>query len=97
MIVNDELSTSMQHCIGQVQSLCYLLNEPATIVTIQTDLQTITARASGQLAQDLRVLPRGATICVTLYDASSDCPHVIAFSIISDDSTNHPNARRVDR
>jgi hypothetical protein len=83
--VNDELSTSMQHCIGQVQSLCYLLNEPATIVTIQAGAQTITARASGQIALDLRALPRGAIICATLHDAPSDNLEIIAFSVISDD------------
>ena len=80
--MNDERSASMQHCIGQVRSLCYLLDEPTTTLTIQAGAQTITAHASGQVAQDLRALPRGATICVTLHDTSPTCPKIIAFAII---------------
>jgi hypothetical protein len=79
--VNDELST-VQHCIGHVRSLFYLLDEPITMLTIQAGGQTITAYASGQIAQDLRALPRSTTICVMLHDVSSDCPHIIAFAIL---------------
>ena len=95
--MNDELSAAMQHCLGQVRSLFYLLDEPTTTFAIETDRQTITAHASGQVAQDLRALPRGATIYATLRDASTDCPQVIAFSIISDDVMNDLSARRGDR
>ena len=70
--MNDELFAPVQRCTGQVRSLCYLLDEPATTLTIQAGAQTITARASGQIALDLRVLPRDATICVTLHDVSPD-------------------------
>ena len=94
--MKDEVSTPMQHCIGQVRSLCYLLDEPTTTLTIQAGGQTITAHAVGQIAQDLRALPRGATICVALRDAPPNCPHVIAFSIVSDDDMNALNARRGD-
>jgi hypothetical protein len=94
--VNDERSAPLQHCIGQVRSLCYLLDEPTTILTIQSDGQMITVHASGQVAQDLRALPRGATICVTLHDAPLDCPQVIAFSVVSNDDKHDPNARRGD-
>jgi len=45
------------------------------------DGQTITARASGQVALDLRALPRGATICATLYDAPDDL-QIISFLVI---------------
>jgi len=85
--VNDELSTSMQHCIGQVRSLCYLLDEPTTMLAIQADGQTITVYASGQVALDLRALPRGATICVMLHDVSPDEVEIIAFSVIPPDQT----------
>ena len=94
--MNDELSAPVQHCIGQVRSLCYLLDEPTTIITIQTDRQTITAHAAGQIAQDLRALRRGAMICVTLHDAPPDCTQVIAFSVVSDDDKHDPNARGGD-
>ena len=85
--MNDELSTSMQHCTGQVRSLYYLLDEPTAILTIQRDGQIITAHASGQVAQDLRALPRGATICVMLHDVSPDTLEIIAFSVIPPDQT----------
>jgi hypothetical protein len=80
--MKHERSAPVQRCTGQVRSLCYLLDELTTILTIQSDEQTITAYASGQLALDLRALPRGATICVLLHDVSPDCPHIIAFAII---------------
>jgi hypothetical protein len=94
--VKDELSAPVQRCTGQVRSLCYLLDEPTTTLTIQSDRQTITARAYGQVALDLRVLLGGATICVTLHYAPPDCPEIIAFSIVSDDGMNDPNTRRGD-
>jgi hypothetical protein len=90
--VKDELSAPVQHCTGQVRSLCYLLDEPTTVLTIQSDGETITAHAAGQIAQDLRALPRGAMICATLHHAPPDCPQVIAFSIVADDRMNDPNA-----
>ena len=80
--MKDELSATLQRCIGQVRSLCYLLDEPTTTLTIQAGGQTITAYASGQVAQDLRALPRSTTICVMFQDVSSDCPHIIAFAIL---------------
>jgi hypothetical protein len=58
------------------------VDEPTTTLTIQTDGQMITARAYGQLALDLRVLPCGATICATLYDAPPDCLQIIRFTIM---------------
>ena len=81
--MNDELSAPVQHCIGQVRSLFYLLDEPTTTLTIQAGAQTITARASGQIALDLRALPRSTTICVMLHDVSPDTLEIIAFSVIS--------------
>jgi hypothetical protein len=80
--MKDERSAPVQHCIGHVRSLFYLLDESATMLTIQAGGQTITAYASGQIAQDLRALPRSTTICVMLHDVSSDCPHIIAFAIL---------------
>jgi hypothetical protein len=58
-----------------------LVDEPTTTLTIQADRQTITARASGQLALDLRSLPHGATIRATLHDAPHDL-QIIAFLLI---------------
>ena len=49
---------------------------------MEADGQTIAARAYGHVALDLRALPRGATICATLYDAPPDCLELIAFSVI---------------
>jgi len=57
------------------------VDEPTTILTIQRDGQQITARASGQIALDLRALPRGATICATLHAAPPHDPQIIAFTI----------------
>ena len=79
--MNDPHPDSMQQLIGQVRSMFYLVDEPATMLTIQSDGQTITARASGQLALDLRALPRGATICATLHDAPPYAPQIVAFTI----------------
>jgi hypothetical protein len=62
-------SDMVQQITGQVRSMFYLVDEPTTMLTIQANEQTITARASGQIALDLRALPRGATICATLHDA----------------------------
>jgi hypothetical protein len=47
-----------------------LVDEATTALAIQVDEQMITARASGQVALDLQALPRGATICAMLHDAS---------------------------
>ena len=79
--MNEQLPDPMQQITGQVRSLFYLVDEPATTLTIQIDGQTITARAAGQVALDLRALPRGATICATLHDASPYDPQIIAFTI----------------
>ena len=80
--MNDERSHAEQQLIGQVRSMCYLVDEPTTILTIQLDMQLITARASCQVALDLRALPRGATICATLHDAPPDDVEIIAFTIM---------------
>ncbi len=48
---------------------------------MQLDELLISARASSQVALDLRTLPRGATICATLHDASPYDPQIIAFTI----------------
>jgi hypothetical protein len=80
--VDDELPNIRQSLIGRVQSMVYLLDEPATTLTIQVDGQAITARAFGQVALVLRALPRGATICVTLHDAQPDELEIIAFTVI---------------
>ena len=79
--MSDEHPDLMQQITGQVRSLFYLVDEPATLLTIQVDEHIITARASGQLALDLRALPRGATICATLHDASPYDPQITAFTI----------------
>ena len=83
----DQHPDTIEQITGQVRSMFYLVDEATTILTIQLDGQTITARASGQLALDLRALPRGATICATLHNAqlegrklsrSLSCPHAWA-------------------
>ncbi len=79
--MNEQFPDPMQQITGQVRSLFYLVDEPATTLTIQLDGQTITARAAGQVALDLRALPRGATICATLHDAPLECAEIIAFTI----------------
>jgi hypothetical protein len=83
--MKHERSAPVQRCTGQVRSLCYLLDEPKTTLTIQRDGQMITAYASGQVALDLRALPCGVTICVMLHDVSPDTLAIIAFSVISPD------------
>jgi len=80
--MHDQHPDSMQQITGQVRSLFYLVDEPATTLTIQLDGQTITARAAGQVALELRALPRGATICATLHDASPYDPQIIAFVLL---------------
>ena len=79
--MNEQLPDPMQQITGQVRSLFYLVDEPTTILTIQLAGQLITIRASGQLALDLRALPRGATICATLHNAPRCDPQIIAFTI----------------
>jgi len=79
--MNDQHPDSMQQITGQVRALFYLVDEPTTILTIQLDRQTITVRAAGQVALELRALPRGATICATLHDAPLECAQIIAFTI----------------
>jgi hypothetical protein len=81
--MNDELSNTMQQLSGQIRSMFYLVDEPATALTIQVDRQMIAVRAYGQVAVDLRALPRGATICVTLLDAPPHDLQIIAFRIIA--------------
>jgi len=77
--MNDQHSGTIQQIIGQVRSMFYLVDEPTTTLMIQANGQMIAARASGQLAMDLRALPRGATICVTLRDLPDD-HQIIGFS-----------------
>ena len=79
--MHDQHPDMVQQITGQVRSLFYLVDEPATTLTIQLDGQTITVRAAGQVARDLRALPRGATICATLHAASPYDPQIIAFAI----------------
>ena len=80
--MNDQHPDSMQQITGQVRSLFYLIDEPATTLTIQIDGQTITARTAGQVALDLRALPRGATICATLHATPPGDLEIIAFTVI---------------
>jgi hypothetical protein len=80
--MNDELPNTVQRCTGQVRSMFYLLDEPTTTLTIQIGRQTITVHAAGQVALDLRALPRGATICATLHGAPPYDPQIVAFAII---------------
>ena len=79
--MNNQHLGTVQQISGQVRSLFYLVDEPTTMLTIQADGQTIAARASGQVALDLRALPRGATICATLHDTPDDLK-IIAFLLI---------------
>jgi hypothetical protein len=72
----------VQQITGQVRSIFYLVDEPTTMLTIQAEGQLLTARAFGQLALDLRALPRGATICATLHDGQLECAQLIAFTTI---------------
>ena len=79
---DQQHSDMMQQITGQVRSMFYLVDEPATTLTIQAEGEAITVRAFGQLALDLRELPRGATICATIHDTSPDCLEIIGFSVI---------------
>jgi hypothetical protein len=81
--MNEQHPHPMQQITGQVRSMFYLVDEPTTTLTIQSDGQTITAHAAGQVALELRALPRGATICATLYNAPLDDVAIIAFTIIT--------------
>src|SRR5262249_22008990 len=81
-IMNDEQPNTIQQLTGQVRSIFYLVDEPTTTLTIQADGHMITVRATGQVALDLRALPRGATICATIHDASPYDPQIIAFILI---------------
>jgi hypothetical protein len=80
--VSDDLANTGQSFTGQVRELFYLLDEPAATFTIQIDRQAITARAYGQIALDLRALPRGAMIRATLCYEQPDSPQLIAFTVI---------------
>ncbi len=66
--MNDEQSPAIPQLVVQVRSMFYLVDEPATMLTIQVDGQAMIARATGLVALDLRTLPRGALICATLND-----------------------------
>jgi hypothetical protein len=81
--MHDEHSHAAQQLIGQVRSMVYLVDEPIMILTIQLDRQLITARASGQVALDLRALRRGATIYATLHNVPPGDLEIIAFTIIA--------------
>jgi hypothetical protein len=81
--MNNQYTDTIQQVTGQVRSLFYLVDEPTTMLTIQANEQTFTARAAGQVALDLRALPRGATICATLHDMPPHEPQIIAFTRIS--------------
>jgi hypothetical protein len=63
--------------------MVYLVDELATTLTIQADGRTITARAFGKVALDLRALPRGATISVELItQPEQDYPQITTFTVI---------------
>jgi hypothetical protein len=81
--MNEQHTDAMEQITGQVRAMFYLVDEPTTILTIQLDGQLITVCAAGQVALDLRALPRGATICATLQDMSPHDPQIIAFASIS--------------
>ncbi len=76
--MNEQHPSTIQQITGQVRSMFYLVDEPTTILTIQLDGQAFTARATGQIALELRALPRGATI----HDVSPYDPQIIAFILI---------------
>jgi hypothetical protein len=78
--MHEQHPSTIQQITGQVRSMFYLVDEPTTMLMIQADGQLLTARASGQVALDLRVLPRGAMICATLSDVPDDL-RIIAFTI----------------
>ena len=70
--MHDDQLIPIQRITGQVRAMFYLVDEPITTLMIQTGERTITARASGQVALDLRAPPRGATSCATLYNTQID-------------------------
>jgi hypothetical protein len=79
----NELPNTQQSLIGRVRSMVYLLDDLATALTIQVEGRTITARAFGQLALDLRALPRGATISIELIaQPEQDYPQIATFTLI---------------
>ena len=80
--MHEQHPSTIQQITGQVRSMFYLVDQPTTILTIQLDGQLLTARASGQVALDLRALPRGATICATLSDAPPHDSQIVAFAIL---------------
>jgi hypothetical protein len=75
--LNDEQSPAIQQLVRQVRSMFYLVDEPATMLTIQVDGQAIIARATDPVALNLRTLPRGAMICATLNDEQ-----LLAFKVL---------------
>ncbi|HEX5690430.1 MAG TPA: hypothetical protein VFX76_10535 [Roseiflexaceae bacterium] len=81
--MNEQHADTTQQIIGQVRSMFYFLDEPTTMLTIQSGGQTITARATGQIALDLRALPRGATICATLRTEQLEGAHIVTFTVIT--------------
>ena len=80
--MNEQHADTMEQITGQIRTLFYFVDEPTTTLTIQADGQTITACAAGQVALDLRALPRGATICATLRTEQLEGAQVVAFTII---------------
>jgi hypothetical protein len=78
--MNAQHPNTIQQITGRVLLMFYLVDESTTALTIQIDGQIIAVRAYGQLALDLRALPRGATICATLYDVP-DGHQIIAFAL----------------
>ncbi len=91
--MNDQQHSDMVQLICQVRSMFYLVDEPTTLLTIQSDGQLFTIRASGQLALDLRALPRGTMICATLHDAPPSDLEIVAFAVVPLHSTNDFNIR----
>jgi len=80
--MNEQHADTIQQITGQIRALFYFVDEPITTLTIQADGQTITVRATGQLALDLRALPRGATICATLRDEQLEGAQIVAFTVV---------------
>ena len=80
--MNDRHPSMIQQITGQVRSVFYLVDEPVTTLTLRVDKQLLTVRAFGQLALELRALPRGATICATLSDMQLECAQITCFTLI---------------
>src|SRR6266542_74425 len=74
----DPLDYVLRHAAGDYD--CY--HNGRYIGSRATLPKAIAARAYGQLALDLRALPRGATIRATLDDAPPDCLEMIAFTVV---------------